>query len=165
MITIQGDSMIKDLKHRNFQNKFPSHRFYVKSYAGATKADMSHYIQPSVKHLPDLLVVHCETNSLKEQKCVKDIANEIAILACCPKHTNNNVIVLSIIYREDKLKTKAAEVNVFLQQICQELDIGYHGNSNIVCEHLTFTSRFLGLHLTKVGSDILFNDLVVSFIL
>ena len=165
MITILGDSMIKDLKHRDFQQRFPNHRFYVKSYPGATTADMAHYIQPSVQRQPDLFVVHCGTNTLKEEKCAKDIANEIATLASSVKRTENDVIVSSIIGREDELKSKAAEVNVFLKQMCQELDIGYLDHSNILHEHLTFKGRFPGLHLNKAGSDILFENLVDSFIL
>ena len=99
MITILGDSMIKDLKHLDFQQNFPHHRFYVKLYPGATVADMAHYIQPSVQCEPDLLLVHCGTSTLKEDKCAKDIADEIATLASSAKRTNNNVIVSSIIGR------------------------------------------------------------------
>ena len=165
MITILGDSMINDLKHRDFQQKCQNHRFYAKSYPGATVADTAHYIQPSVQREPDLLLVHCGTNTLKGYKCAKNIANEIATLASSAKRTNNDVIVSSIIGREDEFRTKATEVNVFLKQMCQELDIGYLDHSNISCEHLTFKGRFPSLHLNKVGSDILFNNLVDSFIL
>ena len=103
MITVLGDSMIKNLKHRDFQQKFPNHLFYVKSYRGATTADMAHYIQQSVQRQQDLLVVHCGTNNLKEEKCAKNIANEIATLALSVKRTENDVIVSSIIGQEDQL--------------------------------------------------------------
>ena len=95
--------MINDLKHHDFQQKFPNHRFYVKSYPGVTTADMAHYIQLSVQPQLHLLVVHCETNTLKEEKCAKDIANEIATLALSVKRTENDVIVSSIIGQEDQL--------------------------------------------------------------
>ena len=110
MITILGVSLIKDLNYRDFQQKFPNHRFYVKSYTGATIVNMAHYIQPSVQPEADLLVVHCGNNTLKEEKCAKDIANDIATLASSGKRTENDVIVSSIIGREDELKSKAEEV-------------------------------------------------------
>ena len=42
---------------------------------------MSHYIKPSLKYTPDVVILHCGTNDLRTEKSADIIASEIITLA------------------------------------------------------------------------------------
>ena len=159
-IAIIGDSMIKDLKFRDFQAKCPKEKIYVKSYPGSTVNDMSHYIQPTANRNPDLFLIHIGTNNLRDSESAEKTANEILELAASVKTSQNEVVISSIITRGDDLNEKAQEVNTLLYSQCQDYNITYLDNSNIEKYNLTYRGRFPGLHLNKSGSDILLSNFV-----
>ena len=117
---------------------------------------MAHYCKPTAKHEPDLVVLHFGTNSLRNDKSPKKIANDIASVAVAMKNDQNNVVVSSIICRGDSLHDKADLVNQHLYALCGELQLGYSDYSAIKKEHLTYRGRFSELHLNKIGSETLF---------
>ena len=116
---------------------------------------MAHYCKPTAKHDPDLVVLHFETNSLRNDESPEEIANDIASVAVAMKNDQNNVVVSSIICRGDSLRDKADLVNQHLYALCGEFQLGYSDNSAILKEHLMYRGRFPGLHLNKIGSEIL----------
>ena len=123
---------------------------------------MSHYVNPTIKRDPDIVVLHCGTNSLRDEESAEKIASDIADLAAKMKSDENEVVVSSIICRGDNLNEKAEKVNSTLLSLCQGLHLGYLDNSNINQEHLTYKGRFPGLHLNADGTNILFSNLVNS---
>ena len=159
-VAIIGDSMIKDLKFKDFQSRCPKEKIYVKSYPGSTIRDMTHYIQPTAERNPDAIFLHTGTNSLKDSESSEQTANEILELAASIKTDQNEVVVSSIITRGDDLNDKAQEVNEILYSHCNDFGITYLDNSNIEKYNLTYRGRFPGLHLNKSGSDILLSNFV-----
>ena len=121
---------------------------------------MAHYCKPTAKHDPDIVVLHFGTNSLRNDESPEKIANDIASVAVAMKNDQNNVVVSSIICRGDSLHDKADLVNQLLYALCGGLQLGYSDNSAIQKEHLTCRGRFPGLHLNKIGSEILFSNIV-----
>ena len=159
-VAIIGDSMIKDLKFKDFQSRCPKEKIYVKSYPGSTIRDMTHYIRPPAERNPDAIFLHIGTNSLKDSESSEQTANEILELAASIKTDQNEVVVSSIITRGDDLNDKAQEVNEILYSHCNDYGITYLDNSNIEKYNLTYRGRFPGLHLNKSGSDILLSNFV-----
>ena len=135
-ITIAGDSMLKDVKQWHVQNSIPGHKIYVKCFPGATTTDMRDYLKPSMRHDPDLILIHAGTNSLNSAQTPLEIANEIIDLASSFKREDNDVVISSIIRRGDALNNKANEVNKIVAEKCLALDIGFQNNSNIQLKHL-----------------------------
>ena len=161
-VAILGDSMIKDIKHWDLVKSCPNNKIFLKSFPGADISDMSHYVNPTIKRDPDIVVLHCGTNSLRDEDSAEKIASDIADLAAKMKSDENEVVVSSIICRGDNLNEKAEKVNSTLLSLCQGLHLGYLDNSNINQEHLTYKGRFPGLHLNADGTNILFSNLVNS---
>ena len=161
-VAILGDSMIKDIKHWDLVKSCPNNKIFLKSFPGADISDMSHYVNPTIKRDPDIVVLHCGTNSLRDEESAEKIASDIADLAAKMKSDENEVVVSSIICRGDNLNEKAEKVNSTLLSLCQGLHLGYLDNSNINQEHLTYKGRFPGLHLNADGTNILFSNLVNS---
>ena len=136
MITIAGDSMLKDVKQWHVQNAIPGHKIYVKCFPGATTTDMRDYLKPSMRHDPDLILIHAGTNSLNSAQTPLEIADDIIDLASSIKTEDNDVVISSIILRGDALNNKVNEVNKILAENCLALDIGFQNNSNIQLKHL-----------------------------
>ena len=159
-VAILGDSMLKDLRHHELAKTCTNERIYLRCFPGADIDDMAHYCKPTAKHDPDLVVLHFGTNSLRNDESPEKIANDIASVAVAMKNDQNNVVVSSIICRGDSLRDKADLVNQHLYALCGELQLGYSDNSAIQKEHLTCRGRFPGLNLNKIGSEILFSNIV-----
>ena len=140
-VAILGDSMIKDIKHWDLVKSCPNNKIFLKSFPGADISDMSHYVNPTIKRDPDIVVLHCGTNSLRDEDSAEKIASDIADLAAKMKSDENEVVVSSIICRGDNLNEKAEKVNSTLLSLCQGLHLGYLDNSNINQEHLTYKGR------------------------
>ena len=65
-ITVLGDSMIKNIEaHKMKQCMKPREKVYIKTFSGATVADMYDYSKPTKKHKPDVIILHAGTNDLK----------------------------------------------------------------------------------------------------
>ena len=56
------------------------HRVVVKSFAGATTSDMSHYVKPTLDKKPDQIILHAGTNDIGKLS-PSEIANNIVDLA------------------------------------------------------------------------------------
>ena len=50
---------------------------FLKAFSGASISCMHHHVQPSLKHEPQLLVIHCRTNSFRSNKDETQIANDM----------------------------------------------------------------------------------------
>ena len=162
-VTIVGDSMLKDVKQWDIQKFIPDHKVYVKSFPGATTEDLEDYIKPSLKHEPDVIVIHIGTNDLRSNTSSGEIAERIFNLASSVKNECNEVAISSIINRRDNLNIKATDVNNLLVNFCQKHNFGFLDNGNIEMEHLQGGGKWGGLHLNNYGNDI-FKGNFIDFI-
>ncbi|CAB4015256.1 Scavenger receptor cysteine-rich type 1 M130 [Paramuricea clavata] len=71
-ITILGDSMIKMIKPPKLRqlSRLIGEKGNIKTFPGATINDMNHYIQPTMKKQPKLVILHVGTNDI--QRYVKN---------------------------------------------------------------------------------------------
>ena len=150
-ITIVGDSIIKDVKGFKMKKSIArGDKLYVKSYSGATTNCMTDHIKPSLKYNPDLVIIHCGSNDLRSQKSPNTIANEIIDLTLKSKTVTNDVVISGLVARNDELNLKGKQLNECLISKCEEKNIFYIDNTNIVAsKHLNGS----GLHLNHLGTS------------
>ena len=120
---IIGHKMSYDMKGRK--------KVYVKSFPGAKIECMEDYIKPSMKHNPDIILLHVGTNDLRSIKSAEDIAKDIIKLSTKIKSKDNEVIISNIIPRNDSLNVKGLKVNTYLKELCIEKNLLYCDNSDI----------------------------------
>ena len=153
-ITIIGDSTIKNIEsYKMRQGMTSDEKVYIKSFPGAKVECMTDYIKPTLKFNPDAIILHIGTNDLRSEKSAEDIGNEILSLVNTIKTPVNQIIVSSIIARDDSLNQKGNDVNIFLKSNC---------NKNFLfCENLNISKTHLngsGLHLNTKGKITLANN-------
>ena len=157
--TIVGDSMIKEIKaHKMKIDLDPDDRIYIKSFPGATVQCMRDYVKPTLRHNPDLIIVHVGTNDLKSEQTSEEIAVNVLNLVKEIKTTTNEVMISSITTRKDKLNAKGKKVNVQLKSLCSKNSIGYIDNNLITDKHLNGS----GIHLNYNGTALLANNFIKS---
>ena len=83
----------------------------MRYFPGAKADDMESYIKPTLKNKPKRIIIHCETNDLKNST-PQSIAKNILSLAKSSQQENNTVLVSSIVPRKVHLDKKGKEVNV-----------------------------------------------------
>ena len=152
---IIGDSMLRNIKGKKLANQLHSQKVYVKHYGGAKIGDIKYYAIPTMRHLPNHIIVHLGTNEIRTNKSANDIANSIVKLRIGLKTRDNAASVSGIIYRGNVDENmKVEEVNELLKLYCEKEELGFLDNSNI-------PPRLLidGLHLKNSGNEILFNFL------
>lgn len=155
VVAILGDSIVKEVKGHLLTTE--EHKVVVKSFSGASTECMYDHANPTLRMKPEIIILHCGTNDLSKHKDndPETVAGNIMNLAHhCIKNTEGktSVIVSSITSRDDKHHDKVAEVNSTLKVMCQERNIGYIDNSNILPKlHLNRSK----LHLNRKGSSML----------
>ena len=123
-------------------------RVFIKSFPGATLSDMEHYIQPSMKHKPGMIILHCGTNDLRTTQTAEEIAEEITNLANTIKNEKNEVIISSITVRNNNLHKKGLAVIQFLKSKCEGSNLYlFCDNSNISRDCLNAS----GVHLNHTA--------------
>ena len=154
--TIIGDSIIKDIKYKKIKKDITKgDKIYIQSFKGATTECMVDYIKPSLKYYPDLIILHTGANDLRSRKPANVIADDIINLARDIKTFSNDVVVSSIIQRNDDLNFKGQQVNEHLITKCMERNLLYIDSSNInVHQHVSTD----GLHLNYQGTVELANN-------
>ena len=146
--------MVKDVKQWDLQPLIPNFKVFAKTFPGATTKDMVDYVKPSMNHEPDIIFLHTGTNDLRFNQTPHEIASSIIELASSMKTNENNVVVSSIIIRGDNFNGKAADVNVHLARMCDESNIGFLDNSNILLDHIQRGGKFGGIHLNERGVNV-----------
>ena len=105
----------------------------------------------SLDYNSDVIVLHCGTNYLLDERDPTNIANGIIKLAESIKHTNTQIIVSSLTRRSHKFKKKAAILNTKLSELCEKQSIDIIKHPNIEEKHLSRD----GLHLNYKGVELL----------
>ena len=155
-ITVLGDSIIKNIQPHKMKRCMNSNeKIYIKSFPGATITDMKDYAKPSKRYNPDLFILHAGSNDLRSTKSPDEISEEIVKLGLDIKMDKNEVIISSIVCRNDKLNEKASKVNDLLKIKTSKYALGYINNSNI-CIHKHLNGS--GLHLNHLGTVALANN-------
>ena len=72
--------LLKQVKPNHMRNK-GNIKAHVKSFPGAKTSHMHHHVQPSLDYNPDIIVLHCGTNGLRDENDPANIANGIIKLA------------------------------------------------------------------------------------
>ena len=154
-VTLIGDSMIKNIQgYKMKQGMLMGEKVFVRCFPGAQTECMTDYIKPSLKYNPDAVVLHVGTNDLRNNKTPEEIGKDILSLATQIKTLNNEVIVSSIIIRNDSFNEKGNNVNNFLRLNCEKNKLLYCDNSNISKGCLNAG----GLHLNPRGTISLANN-------
>ena len=155
-ITLVGDSIIKNIEQHRMQKCLKSNeKIYVKSFSGATTSDMFDYISPSKRYGSEVYLLHTGSNDLRSQSTPQEISDEIIKLALDVKNDDNEVVVSSIVSRDDNLNAKGMQVNDFLKTKCENRGFGFINNKNIHArKHLNGS----GLHLNFNGTIALANN-------
>lgn len=76
---IVGDSIVKGLR-RDLLSWAVKQCATVRSFSGATTADMEHYLQPSLAVKPKAIILHVGTNDLKNSCSARNVAEKIVDL-------------------------------------------------------------------------------------
>ena len=153
-IAVMGDSILKDVDPYELKKKLKnkSDRVYRHNFNGATTSAMKHHSIPVMEFNPDLVILHCGTNSLRGPENEEKIATDILTLANSLKTDSNDILVSSIVPRRDQLKVKAEKVNDILCIKCTQFKIPFMKHNNLRSEiHL----KPKGQHLNKEGSSLL----------
>ena len=99
-------------------------RFVVRSFPGAKTDDMESYIKSTLKNKPERIIIHCETNALKNNT-PQSISDNILSLAKSSQQENNIVFVSSVVPRKDNLDKKGKEVNIILEKRCNRIKLAF----------------------------------------
>ena len=125
--------MIKMLKPSRLQRSIGK-KTVVKTFPGASVADMKHYVKPTLEKNPELIILHVGTNDIP-QKEPEEIVKEIESL-CIGIVTNSlaKVAISEIIQRDDQtLNIKINSTNKLLTKLGMKYNwpIIQHSNINI----------------------------------
>ena len=106
---VAGDSIVRKVKGWELSTK--DDLFVARSFPGAKTDDMELYIKPALENKPKHIIIHCETNDLKNSM-PQSIAKNILSLAKSSQQDNNTVLVSSIVPTKDHLDKKGKEVDI-----------------------------------------------------
>ena len=160
---IVGDSIVKGLR-RDLLSRAAKQRVTVRSFPGATTADMEHYLQPSLAKKPKAIILHVGTNDLKTSSSARNVAEKIVDLGniIATNSPNTSVTISAITQRSDEesLKIKVKDCNKVLRTFCNQNGWGF-------VEHLNIDETCLNnykLHLNKKGIAILASNFVNNIV-
>ena len=154
-VYILGDSIIKHVKGYTISSSLDNCKVSVKDFPGARVPCMQDYVRAALKENPDHIIIHVGTNDLASNTSVEKVAESIINLASTLKSDSCSVAISSITVRNDKHRTKVAQVNRSLKRLCQEK------NFDLINHEKTITERHLNgskLHLNKRGTTIFSNN-------
>lgn len=131
------------------------HRVVVKSFAGATTSDMSHYVKPTLDKKPDQIILHAGTNDLGKLS-PSEIADNIVDLAReIESSTDAQVIISELVTRSDLSDSGDVDaVNKRLRKFCNQRQWHFILHDDI---HSTDLNRG-GLHLGETGIAKMYNN-------
>ena len=151
---IIGDSIIRNIQGWQL-GKEVGHRVVVKSFAGATTSDMSHYVKPTLDKKPDQIILHAGTNDIGKLS-PSEIADNIVDLAReIESSTDAQVIISELVTRSDLSASGDVDaVNKRLRKFCNQRQWHFIRHDDI---HSTDLNRG-GLHLGETGIAKMYNN-------
>ena len=99
-ITILGDSMIKLIKPPKLSRSI-GEKVNIKTFPGATINDMNHYIQPTMKKQPKLVILHVGTNDIQRKEPNQIVAEMKSLCQGIVSQSLSKIAISEIIKRQD----------------------------------------------------------------
>ena len=127
----------------------------VKNHSGSTMEDIYDFIKPEARKKPDIIIVHAETNDIRNNtksfENYKNITDTIKSRLPNCKYAISNVVM-----RKDKpdIEKKVIEFNSRLSKFCSKNKIDIRENENLDGNCLSFKK----IHLNKKGNSCLANN-------
>ena len=158
-ITILGDSMIKMIKPQKLSRSI-GEKVNIKTFPGATIEDMHHYIQPTMKKQPKLVVIHVGTNDIQRKEPEEIVAEMESLCKGIVAQSLTKIAISEIIKRQDTaINTKIERTNALLAKLCSKFKWQYIQHTNIDSTKLNAS----GLHLNALGTAMLAKNFVEFF--
>ena len=136
-VVILGDSMVKMLQPTKLTRSV-GQRVRVKTFPGATIADMEHYVQPTLHKKPKLVVLHVGTNDLQNKE-PKELADGMKLLCqgIVTKNPTTEIAISEIVRTQDSaVNNKIHETNALLSNLCEKANWNFIKHDNIDTKHL-----------------------------
>ncbi|PFX23703.1 hypothetical protein AWC38_SpisGene11748 [Stylophora pistillata] len=131
---IVGDSIVKGLR-KDLLSRAAKRRVTVRSFPGATTADMEHYLQPSLATKPKAIILHVGTNDLKNLSTARDVAEKIVdvgnMIATNSPNTSVTISAMTQRLDEESLTRKVKDCNKVLKTFCNQNGWGFVEHLNI----------------------------------
>lgn len=155
-IAILGDSMIKMIKSPKL-SRSTGEKVNIKTFPGATINDMNHYVQPTMKKQPKLVILHVGTNDV-QRKEPEEITDEMKSLCQgIVSQSLSKIAISEIIKRQDPIiNIKIDKTNTLLAKLCSKFKWQFIRHANIDVTKLNAS----GLHLNSQGTALLAKNLI-----
>ena len=159
-----GDSSLKRINRRKFNNSFKNGRSFIKSFPGAKVEELQHYVTPHLEtQKPDISIIHVGGNNINyknlEDINVDEISENIANVGKKYASFNSTVFISSILVKKNvRVSAIIRRVNEKLQDLCGKYGFHFISNDNIGRKFL----RDDGIHLSEDGTDIFASNFVNS---
>ena len=164
-ILVIGDSILRYVDRLRFNNNLRCGRAFIKSFPGATVAQLSHYIIPHIQsNTPDSVIIHVGTNDIAPRNRIHQSSLEIAngimnIASLCKDFGVKQIFVSGITCRSVKAEMdKVMEVNGHVMNMCSKEGFYFISHNNIELINLWRD----GIHLGDSGIDILEHNFYTS---
>ena len=151
------DSMIKNVYVWELSDRVE--KVVLKHFSGSTTEYMKAYIRPPLKRTPDRVIIHIGTNDLRSSQDPETIAKNIIDIAKSGTTNKNEILVSSIVPRQDNLSSKGRQLNNILQTLCVENNLAYVNNDSIAPrQHCNYG----GVHLNTAESKVLIENFIFT---
>ena len=161
-ILILGDNMVKHIQGWDISSKLDNkHKAYVPSFSSAIVKSMKDYPKPCIKEDKlDHLILHVGTNDLASENNVEKNPKSIVNLAKGLVADDRTISVFNIVPKNDKLNSKAAEVNSYLESMCSNVNMYFIDNTRVINpkKHLNNSKLHLNLKGSPKLRDLLLNS-------
>ena len=163
-VFVIGDSHLKRINRRKFNNSFKNDKSFIKSFPGAKVEELQHYVTPHLEtQKPDISIIHVGGNNINyknlEDINVGEIFENIANVGKKCASFNSTVFISSILVKKNvRVSTIIRSVNEKLQDLCGKYGFHFISNDNIGRKFLSDD----GIHLSEDGTDIFASNFVNS---
>ena len=156
-IAIFGDSIISNIKKKEF-NKHVKGNVQIKSFSGATTADMDVYVQPTLqKKVADIAVIHVGTNDIGFKGTSDIVKSIIKVGKRCRQSGISDIFISSVVNRKhEHIQNKVNELNSILESKCVDNNFILIDNSNILTSDICKDN----IHLNFNGTCKLANNII-----
>ena len=163
-VFVIGDSHLKRINRRKFNNSFDNAKSFIKSFPGAKVEELQHYVTPHLEtQKPDISIIHVGGNNINyknlEDVNVDKISESIVNIGKKCASFNSTVFISSILVKKNfKVSAVIRKVNEKLEELCKGYGFHFICNDNIVRKFLSDD----GIHLSEDGTHIFASNFVNS---
>ena len=163
-VFVIGDSHLKRINRRKFNNSFKNGRSFIKSFSGAKVEELQHYVTPHLEtQKPDISIIHVGGNNINyknlEDINIDEISENIANVGKKCASFSSTVFISSILVKKNvRVSAVIRRVNEKLQDLCGKYGFHFISNDNIGRKFLSDD----GIHLSEDGTDIFASNFVNS---